>query len=56
MTEPPENHEACPFCLGTGNFYGNDEDGDFLSCDECLGSGVYPPKWAGERRAEERES
>lgn len=29
----------CPECDGTGNFYRNDEDGDFLRCDLCGGSG-----------------
>lgn len=33
----------CPKCDGTGNFYRNDEDGDFLPCDECHGTGVEPP-------------
>jgi ssDNA-binding Zn-finger/Zn-ribbon topoisomerase 1 len=23
----------CPKCQGTGNYYRNDEDGDFLPCD-----------------------
>ena len=27
----------CLACNGTGNFYGNDEDGDFLDCDDCEG-------------------
>lgn len=31
--------EDCPECVGTGNFYGNDEDGDYLPCDACGGTG-----------------
>ena len=31
--------EDCPECVGTGNFYGNDIDGDFLPCDACDGTG-----------------
>lgn len=27
----------CLDCGGTGNFYGNDEDGDYLPCDTCGG-------------------
>ncbi len=30
---------CCEACRGTGNFYGNDEDGDFLPCDDCDGTG-----------------
>ncbi len=30
---------GCLACDGTGNFYRHDEDGDFLPCDECDGSG-----------------
>jgi hypothetical protein len=33
----------CEDCGGTGNFYGNDEDGDFLPCDECDSRGWNPP-------------
>lgn len=33
----------CKECNGTGNFYGNDEDGDYLPCDECSGRGWNPP-------------
>ena len=29
----------CTSCAGTGNFYGRDEDGDFLTCDDCNGTG-----------------
>lgn len=29
----------CADCGGTGNFYGNDEDGDYLHCDGCEGRG-----------------
>ncbi len=29
----------CPTCDGTGNFYRHDEDGDFLDCDDCHGTG-----------------
>lgn len=29
----------CMDCDGTGNFYRNDEDGDFLPCDTCGGEG-----------------
>jgi hypothetical protein len=29
----------CENCQRTGNFYRNDEDGDFLKCDFCGGSG-----------------
>ena len=29
----------CPTCQGTGNFYRNDQDGDFLDCDDCDGQG-----------------
>jgi hypothetical protein len=36
--------EDCPECAGTGNFYGNDEDGDFLACDECGGTGFKRDK------------
>jgi DNA (cytosine-5)-methyltransferase 1 len=31
---------GCRDCDGTGNFYRNDEDGDFLPCDTCGGTGV----------------
>ena len=33
----------CKDCIGTGNFYGNDEDDDYLPCDECAGRGWNPP-------------
>jgi len=33
----------CNDCTGTGNFFGNDEDGDYLPCDECAGRGWNPP-------------
>lgn len=33
----------CAACDGTGNFYGHDEDGDFLSCDDCY------EKYGGDR-------
>jgi DnaJ-class molecular chaperone len=36
--------EDCPECGGTGNFYGNDEDGDYLPCDECDGTGFKKEK------------
>jgi len=29
------NERECPDCSGTGNFYRNDCDGDFLPCDTC---------------------
>lgn len=29
----------CTDCGGTGNFYGRDEDGDYLRCDACEGRG-----------------
>lgn len=32
----------CKECIGTGNFYVNDEDGDYLPCDECAGRGWIP--------------
>jgi len=37
----------CPDCVGTGNFYGRDEDGDWLDCDSCKGTGnAYDFIWA----------
>lgn len=30
----------CDDCQGTGNFYRNDVDGDFLPCDTCQGKGT----------------
>jgi hypothetical protein len=33
-------HIDCSPCQGTGNFYRHDEDGDYLPCDNCEGSGV----------------
>lgn len=35
--------EDCQKCDGTGNFYRNDEDGDFLPCDGCHGTGLEAP-------------
>jgi ssDNA-binding Zn-finger/Zn-ribbon topoisomerase 1 len=34
----------CEDCDGTGNFYWHDEDGDFLRCDTCKGSGEQSKK------------
>ena len=31
--------DDCYTCQGTGNFYCHDEDGDFLRCDDCDGTG-----------------
>jgi DnaJ-class molecular chaperone len=39
MDEMPAPKQDCPECVGTGNFYSNDEDGDFLPCDACDGTG-----------------
>ena len=46
-SQPPSGSVAergveveCIECAGTGNFYRNDEDGDYLKCDECGGSGI----------------
>ena len=36
--------EDCPECVSTGNFYGNDEDGDYLPCDACGGTGFKKEK------------
>lgn len=37
----PSNYTRieCAECDGTGNFYGRDEDGDYLKCDSCNGEG-----------------
>ena len=35
----PEEPKDCAECDGTGNLYRHDEDGDFLPCDECNGTG-----------------
>jgi hypothetical protein len=52
----------CLDCMGTGNIYGHDEDGDFLDCDTCNGTGERPyiplivenvrgaQKWVGRAR------
>jgi hypothetical protein len=36
----------CKSCIGTGNFYGRDEDGDWIDCDECQGRGWNLPSGA----------
>jgi|HubBroStandDraft_3_1064219.scaffolds.fasta_scaffold859039_2 hypothetical protein len=42
--EGPKECKCCPECQGTGNFYRNDEDGDFLPCDGCEGTGTKKEK------------
>ena len=43
-----ERHQygsECPKCQGTGNFYRNDADGDFLECDCYKGFDDYGKVW-----------
>jgi C-5 cytosine-specific DNA methylase len=35
----------CAACMGTGNFYGRDEDGDYLPCDDCGATGYAKKRY-----------